>query len=82
MTVKKAGETYLRLSAASNAAREAWMRAPRPTLANLAEYKRLAARAAKATVAFSQSRVQPRVKSCAGRRCTVSPYAAGRRPER
>jgi hypothetical protein len=54
MTVKQAGETYLKLSAASNAAREAWMRAPRPTAANLAVHKLLAARAADATVAFSQ----------------------------
>ncbi|MCU7730344.1 hypothetical protein ODJ79_42060 [Actinoplanes sp. KI2] len=54
LTVKAAGETYLKLSAASNAAREAWMSAPAPTAQNLAKHKRLAARAADATVAFSQ----------------------------
>lgn len=54
MTVEQAGKTYLELSAASNAAREAWMRAPRPTAANLAQHKKLAARAAAATVAFSK----------------------------
>lgn len=54
MTAEKAGETYLKLSAVSNAAREAWMRAPRPTVANLAGHKRLAARAAAATAAFSR----------------------------
>jgi hypothetical protein len=54
MTVKKAGQTYLELSAVSNAAREAWMRAPMPTAANLAKHKQLAARAADAAVAFSQ----------------------------
>jgi hypothetical protein len=54
MTAKQAGETYLKLSAASNAAREAWMRAPSPTVANLAKHKMRAARAADATVVFSQ----------------------------
>ena len=67
MTVKTAGETYLKLSAASNAAREAWMNAPAPTAGNLAKHKQLAGYAADATVAFSQglrehrwpSRAQP-----------------------
>jgi hypothetical protein len=67
LTVKQAAQTYLQLSAASNAAREAWMAALAPTSDNLAKHKRLAARAADATVAFSQglrghrwpSRAQP-----------------------
>jgi hypothetical protein len=54
LTVKQATQTYLRLSAASNAAREAWMSALAPTSDNLAKHKRLAAHAADATVAFSQ----------------------------
>jgi len=69
LTVAQAGQTYLQLSAASNAAREAWMSAPAPTAANLALHKRLAARAADATVAFARglrghrwpSRAQPYV---------------------
>ncbi|MFC4071838.1 hypothetical protein [Actinoplanes subglobosus] len=54
MSVEKAGETYAKLSAASNAAREKWMSAPAPTSANLARHKKLAAGAAKATTAFSK----------------------------
>jgi hypothetical protein len=54
MTVKEAGETYLKLSAASNAAREAWMSAAAPTAKTLAIHKQLAAHAAEATVAFSR----------------------------
>jgi hypothetical protein len=54
MTVEEAGKTYLKLSDASNAAREAWMRAPRPTVANLGQHKQLATRAVDATVAFSR----------------------------
>ncbi len=54
LTVKAARETYLKLSAASNAAREAWMSAAAPTADNLAKHKRLAAHAADATVAFSR----------------------------
>ncbi|MEU4155374.1 hypothetical protein [Actinoplanes sp. NPDC026670] len=54
MSIKEAGETYTKLSAASNAAREKWMRAPAPTRANLARHKKLAASAAKATTAFAQ----------------------------
>ena len=50
----EAGRTYLRLSAASNAARMAWLRAPVLTAANLAAHKQLAAHAADVTVAFSQ----------------------------
>ncbi|BEL05071.1 hypothetical protein Q0Z83_032620 [Actinoplanes sichuanensis] len=54
MSIKEAGETYTKLSAASNAAREKWMNAPAPTKANLARHKKLAAGAAKATTAFSK----------------------------
>ncbi|WP_433727524.1 hypothetical protein ACQP2Y_12630 [Actinoplanes sp. CA-051413] len=54
MTIKQAGETYAKLSAASNAARDRWMGAPQPTEANLARHKKLAAGAADATVAFSE----------------------------
>lgn len=54
MSVEKAGETYAKLSAASNAAREKWMSAPALTGANLARHKKLAAGAAKATATFSK----------------------------
>ncbi|XVU21252.1 hypothetical protein ACQPZJ_28745 [Actinoplanes sp. CA-054009] len=54
MTVEEAGQTYLELSDASNAAREAWMYAPPPTTKNLADHKRLASAAADATVTFSR----------------------------
>jgi hypothetical protein len=54
MTIKMAGETYAKLSAASNAARDRWMGAPKPTKANLTRHKKLAAGAADATVAFSE----------------------------
>ncbi|WP_212986534.1 hypothetical protein [Actinoplanes auranticolor] len=54
MTIKKAGETYAKLSAASNAARDKWMGAPQPTKANLNRHKKLAAGAADATAAFSK----------------------------
>ncbi|MBL7258954.1 hypothetical protein [Paractinoplanes lichenicola] len=54
MTVEQAGATYLELSTASNAAREAWMRAPAPTTATLAQHKQLAEEAAEATATFSQ----------------------------
>jgi hypothetical protein len=54
MTIKKAGEIYVKLSAASNAARDRWMGAPTPTKANLTRHKKLAAGAADATVAFSK----------------------------
>ncbi|GIM90763.1 hypothetical protein [Paractinoplanes toevensis] len=46
MTVKEAGETYLKLTAASNAAHEAWMSAAAPTAKTLAIHKQLAAHAA------------------------------------
>ncbi|WP_433796857.1 hypothetical protein [Actinoplanes sp. CA-252034] len=54
MTMKKAGKTYERLSAASNTARDKWMGAPAPTTANLAKHRKLAAGVAEATVAFSE----------------------------
>lgn len=60
MTVSEAGKTYLKLSAASNAARDAWMHAPALTTANLAKHRRLAAHAADATVAFAQGLRQRR----------------------
>ncbi|MCA2211570.1 hypothetical protein [Jidongwangia harbinensis] len=53
MTIEHAGETYAKLSAASNAARERWMGAPVPTEANLSVHRKLAAGAGRATVAFS-----------------------------
>ncbi|MFC7532452.1 hypothetical protein [Actinoplanes sp. GCM10030250] len=54
LTIEGAGEAYAKLSAASNAAREKWMAAPKPTKSNLAKHKKLAAGAADATVAFSE----------------------------
>ena len=54
MTVAEAGETYLKLSVAPNAAREAWMKASAPTPSNLAEHKKLATNAADASAGFAK----------------------------
>lgn len=74
MTIKKAKETYLKLSTASNAARDAWLHLPMPSTANLAKHKKLAGRAADATTAFAKglesrrwpSKIQPLVDALDG----------------
>lgn len=60
LTNEEAAKIYLQLSAASNAAREAWMSAQAPTPATLPEHQQLAAGAADATVAFSRELRQHR----------------------
>lgn len=53
MSLKQAGETYERLAAKSNGAREAWLHGPKLTEANLAEHRTLAGQAAKVTSDFA-----------------------------
>ncbi|MFI7598382.1 hypothetical protein [Actinoplanes sp. NPDC049681] len=55
MTLKQAGETYERLAAKSNAARDAWLHGPELTEATLDDHRTLARKAAKVTSDFATS---------------------------